>query len=60
MLLLLHQIFLNVLERMFYKKHKKNYDFYSLGKFLEKETKTIEDRGQKQIKATEEHRKQLV
>ena len=31
-----------------------------LGKALEKQTKTIEDQGKKQIKAVEDHEKQLV
>ena len=31
-----------------------------LGKAFEKETKTIEDQGKKQIRAIEEHGKQLI
>ena len=36
------------------------FTYSPLGKALEKQTKGIEDQGEKQIKATEEHGKQLV
>ena len=36
------------------------FTYSPLGKTLEKQTKTIEDQGEKQIKAIEEHEKQLV
>ena len=36
------------------------FTYSPLGKALEKQRKTIEDRGKKQIKATEEHGKQLL
>ena len=38
----------------------KKFTHFSLGKALEKQTKTIKDQGQKQIKANEEHGKQLA
>ena len=36
------------------------FTYYPLGKAFEKLTKTIEDQGEKQIKALEKHGKQLV
>ena len=36
------------------------FTYSPLGKAFEKQTKTIQDQGEKQIKALEEHRKQLV
>ena len=36
------------------------FTYSPLGKTLENQTKTIEDQGEKQIKAIEEHGKQLV
>ena len=36
------------------------FTYYPLGKTLEKQKTTIEDQGKKQIKATEDRRKQLV
>ena len=39
---------------------KAKFTYYPLGKAFEKQTKTIEDQSKKQIKATEEHKKQLV
>ena len=36
------------------------FTYYSLGKALEKQTKTIENQGEKQIKELEEHGKQLI
>ena len=36
------------------------FTYSSLGKALEKQTKTIEDQGKKHIKVTEDHGKQLL
>ena len=36
------------------------FTYSSLGKALQKQTRTIEDKGEKQIKALEKHGKQLV
>ena len=36
------------------------FTYSPLGKAFEKQVKTIEDQGEKQIKAPEEHKKQLV
>ena len=36
------------------------FSYFPLGKALEKQTKTIEDQGKKQIKAIENHLEQLV
>ena len=36
------------------------FSYFPLGKALEKQTKTIQDQFKKQIKAIEDHRKQLV
>ena len=36
------------------------FDYYILGKALDKQTKITEDQGKKQIKAIEDHKKQLV
>ena len=37
-----------------------NFTYSHLGKALEKQTKVIEDQGEKQMKAFEEHGKQLI
>ena len=39
---------------------KANFAYSPLGKALEKQTESIEDKGEKQIKAIEEDRKQLI
>ena len=36
------------------------FDYYILGKALDKQTKITEEQGKKQIKAIEDHKKQLV
>ena len=36
------------------------FEYSPLGKAFEKQTKTIEDRGEKQIKATQDNKQQLI